>query len=46
MERELLRIIADSLSIKVSSETIKQNNKYAISNIISLSDQLKEWKRG
>jgi uncharacterized membrane protein/thiol-disulfide isomerase/thioredoxin len=43
MERVLLRIIADSLSIKVSSEMISRNNKEAIVDINSLSNQLKDW---
>lgn len=43
MKRTLLGVIADSLSIKVSNETINQNNDDAVSNITSLSNQLNEW---
>lgn len=43
MKRTLLTVIAESLKIKVSREAIELSNSSAISNLVSLSDQLKEW---
>ena len=43
MKSTLLTVIAESLKIKVSREAIELTNSSAISNLVSLSDQLKEW---